>query len=87
MNEVLNINNVRGYLDKEKMSCEDREQKKLELKASLHVKKGQPLPDCPFRLKVTGKTNVDVIVGYGELDKEGDDRMTQNQVERYTETS
>lgn len=63
------------------------EQKKVELKASLHVKKGQPLPDCPFRLKVTGKTNVDVIVGYGELDKEGDDRMTQNQVERYTETS
>lgn len=39
------------------------EQKKSELKASLHVKKGQPLPDCPFRLKVTGKTNVDVIVG------------------------
>lgn len=38
-------------------------QKKSELKASLHVKKGQPLPDCPFRLKVTGKTNVDVIVG------------------------
>lgn len=25
--------------------------------------KGQPLPDCPFRLKVTGKTDVDVIVG------------------------
>ena len=40
-----------------------KEQKKSELKASLHVKKGQPLPDCPFRLKVTGKTNVDVIVG------------------------
>lgn len=39
------------------------EQKKSELKASLHVKKGQPLPDCPFRLKVTGKTDVDVIVG------------------------
>ena len=49
--------------DKEKRPCEDREQKKLELKASLHVKKGQPLPDCPFRLKVTGKTDVDVIVG------------------------
>lgn len=71
----------------EKEVSDDMEQKKVELKASLHVKKGQPLPDCPFRLKVTGKTNVDVIVGYGELDKEGDDRMTQNQVERYTETS
>ena len=27
--------------DKEKRPCEDMEQKKLELKASLHVKKGQ----------------------------------------------
>ena len=42
------------------------EQKKLDIKAFLHVKKGQPLPDCPFRLKVTGKTNVDVIVGFVE---------------------
>jgi hypothetical protein len=42
---------------------ENMEQKKLDIKAFLHVKKGQPLPDCPFRLKVTGKTNVDVIVG------------------------
>ncbi|RHA11720.1 hypothetical protein [Megasphaera sp. AM44-1BH] len=49
--------------DKEKRPCEDMEQKKLDIKAFLHVKKGQPLPDCPFRLKVTGKTNVDVIVG------------------------
>jgi hypothetical protein len=49
--------------DKEKRPCEDMEQKKLDIKVFLHVKKGQPLPDCPFRLKVTGKTNVDVIVG------------------------
>ena len=52
--------------DKEKRPCEDMEQKKLDIKAFLHVKKGQPLPDCPFRLKVTGKTNVDVIVGFVE---------------------
>lgn len=38
------------------------EKKKPELHAFLHVKKGQPLPDCPFRLKVTDRTNVDVIV-------------------------
>ena len=49
-----------------KEPCEDMEQKKLDIKAFLHVKKGQPLPDCPFRLKVTGKTNVDVIVGFVE---------------------
>lgn len=49
--------------EKRKRPCEDMEQKKLDIKAFLHVKKGQPLPDCPFRLKVTGKTNVDVIVG------------------------
>ena len=47
----------------EKEVSDDMEQKKVELKASLHVKKGQPLPDCPFRLKVTGKTDVDVIIG------------------------
>lgn len=48
--------------NEEKIPCEDMEQKKLDIKAFLHVKKGQPLPDCPFRLKVTGKTNVDVII-------------------------
>lgn len=52
--------------NEEKIPCEDMEQKKLDIKAFLHVKKGQPLPDCPFRLKVTGKTNVDVIVGFVE---------------------
>lgn len=46
----------------ERKEKEPMENKKIELNAFLHVKKGQPSHDCPFQLEIKNRTNINVII-------------------------